>query len=408
MRASIVSLSTGESGESGESKAELAAAAAALERLLSLEVEPIEAANATAGAAFRFEPRAAARGGGASAPVEDDIANGLGEIADIGGRGVGLLTLGLEIGLGGLLSPFGLASFVLFALLMNIGEFGDSPYRFAAYAPTAAEGDYYRPRDFEYAPELPAPWADQVDESDAPPASGLRTRPPVMSVGGGGAGPRHHRRRSFAHGIAAFGLACCTGLPAGALPAECYNGVMEQRQFLGLDPFAPPCNEADMGPLPIYPIVAARRTLDALLADEASFRAAVRLGQSTGSLQLPPEISPSLFERIAANVGEQGAELRAAGQAYITAAYDANELFEFAQRFHAQGRGDVEVCEFVDKALAAARLSSDALRRVMLVLPANALEGTGAPMPSSPSAKALEWERAGDAVRAARARGSAQ
>ena len=232
-RASIVSLSTGESGESGESKAEQAAAAAALERLLSLEVEPIEAANATAGAAFRFEPQAAARGGGASAPVEDDIANGLGEIADIGGRGVGLLTLGLEIGLGGLLSPFGLASFVLFALLMNIGEFGDSPYRFAAYAPTAAEGDYYRPRDFEYAPELPAPWADQVDESDAPPASGLRTRPPVMSVGGGGAGPRHHRRRSFAHGIAAFGMACCTGLPAGALPAECYNGVMEQRQFLG-------------------------------------------------------------------------------------------------------------------------------------------------------------------------------
>jgi hypothetical protein len=91
------------------------------------------------GAGFRYDESPPA--------VPDDIAAGAVEAIDVGRRSLGLLALGAEIGLGGLLSPFGVASFALFGLLVGLGEFGDSPERFVARAPAAHEGTYYHPRE---------------------------------------------------------------------------------------------------------------------------------------------------------------------------------------------------------------------------------------------------------------------
>ena len=69
---------------------------------------------------------------------------------DVGRKGTGLLVLLADISVGGLLSPVGLASVALFALLYASGEFG-SPVPFVAEAPSASEGNYYTLR------ELPDP-----------------------------------------------------------------------------------------------------------------------------------------------------------------------------------------------------------------------------------------------------------
>ena len=98
-------------------------------------------------------------------------------------------------------------------------------------------------------------------------------------------------------GLMLFGPFGCR--PAASLPPECLNGVMERRQFLGLDPFAPPCDGPDPGPLPIYPVLAAKASVDGLLANKEEFRNLIRLGLPTGALQLPPVINMGLFERIA-------------------------------------------------------------------------------------------------------------
>ena len=137
----------------------------------------------------------------------------------------------------------------------------------------------------------------------------------------------------LSRGAAAL-LTFATSIPMSArsLPDECMNGLMEERQYLGLDPFAPPCDIVDPGPLPIYPILAAKNTVDALLAEEDSVRKLLRLGLPTGKLQLPPEINLSLFERISEALPAEAPALLAAAKAYTRDAYDCNELAEFCRR----------------------------------------------------------------------------
>ena len=153
---------------------------------------------------------------------------------------------------------------------------------------------------------------------------------------------------------------------------------MEERQRLGLDPFAPPCDIIDPGPLPVYPIIAAKRSVDLLLADQESFRNRVRLGLPTGELQLPDLVSPALFDRIAASVTD-GDAMRAASKDYFREAYDANEMLQFARAAKADGRPDQDVCALIDASIAAAQRSADALVRIVALLPAGAVASQGQP-----------------------------
>ena len=330
----------------------------------------LEASNRSIGGTFRFTAADAS----SSSPV-DDVAEGIGELVDVGRRTSGLLGLGLEIGLGGLLSPFGAGAFLLFFLLCS-GQFGDE--RFLARAPNAEQGTYYQPRELE---TYEAP-VDSMPEGDttAPYPTFVRARPPTMRI----APPdpdatASRRRRDVARATAALLALAATAvspLQSRALPEACLNGMMEQRQSLGMDPFAPPCDVVDPGPLPVYPIFAAQRTVEALLADATTFRSTARLGLPTGELQLPPTLSPTLFERLALAV-DDGAALSDAGRSYVMAAYDANELLEFAERTRRGGGGDGEVCEYVDRSIEAARRCSDALSRVVRLLPTSAVAAQG-------------------------------
>ena len=144
---------------------------------------------------------------------------------------------------------------------------------------------------------------------------------------------------------------------------------MEERQYLGLDPFAPPCDIVDPGPLPIYPILAAKNTVDALLAEEDSVRKLLRLGLPTGKLQLPPEINLSLFERISEALPAEAPALLAAAKAYTRDAYDCNELAEFCRRKKKAGGTDVEVAELAEGSLAAAKRCSASLAVIVALLP---------------------------------------
>ena len=58
-----------------------------------------------------------------------------------------VLGLGVEICVGGLTSPIGLAMIALFGLLVATGAAGDSPDRFVAQAPSASAGRYYERYD---------------------------------------------------------------------------------------------------------------------------------------------------------------------------------------------------------------------------------------------------------------------
>ena len=62
---------------------------------------------------------------------------------------------------------------------------------------------------------------------------------------GGGINVAGSRRRAVLRGVIGLAAGVAVARPAQALPAECLNGAMEQRQALGLDPFAPPCNDLD-------------------------------------------------------------------------------------------------------------------------------------------------------------------
>ena len=151
------------------------------------------------------------------------------------------------------------------------------------------------------------------------------------------------------------------------------NGVMEQRQAMGLDPFAPPCTDPapDRGLPPAYPLFVAKRAVEHLLQNEELFRNTVRVSAPTGSLQLPPEINPSVFTRWAERADAADAEAwRVAGRTYVRAAYDANELISFAYGRRSDKRAsDAQVIEYVNGALAACRKCREALDTVVPLLP---------------------------------------
>ena len=79
--------------------------------------------------------------------VQDDIAAGLDEAKAIGSSISGNFMLLVEICVGGLTSPIGLAMIALFGVLVVTGAAGDSPDRFVAQAPSASEGRYYERYD---------------------------------------------------------------------------------------------------------------------------------------------------------------------------------------------------------------------------------------------------------------------
>lgn len=192
-------------------------------------------------------------------------------------------------------------------------------------------------------------------------------------------------------------------LPATRTPAELLrgpssagpnsNGAMEERYTLGLEPFTNEYPDPDPEPsLPIFPILGAQRSLERLLSEEALVRKLIKAGMPTGDVQSPPVLSPLLFERLEARAADPAA-LREAARAYVRDARDADELFGFAQRSRrlgsqaeaAQRTGeaavrDAEVDGYLDKALLACELASQALARVVALLPrpANAAEQASA------------------------------
>ena len=154
---------------------------------------------------------------------------------------------------------------------------------------------------------------------------------------------------------------------------------------MGLQPFTDDSPDPDPEPdLPIFPILGAQRTLDKLLAEEVVFRSLIKTGLPTGELQLPPVIAPSLFERLASRVRDAEA-LREAGKCYVREARDADELVAFAMRSLSLGKQaeaekrvaeaasrEVELDEYLERAMAAAQRASLALARVVTLLPAKA------------------------------------
>ena len=359
-----------------------------LERLAALETPGAAAIDekdtSEAGPrSFRFAPPAEQQG--RAGQGRDDVADGIREIEDVASRGFGVLGLGVMLSLEGLMSPIGVAFFVVFAALLSSGQFGNSPVRFSTQAPSAADGTYYKLYDAEVRTDFTA--------SDADEAVWPRLR------GGSFTAEISTRRRSLL--VLAFVAAIGPPRTTSALPAECLNGLMEQRQYLGLDPFAPPCEQQGPGPLPIYPILAAQTTTDQLLENELEFRTRVRLGLPTGSLQLPPSISYELFTRIGEARPQQASALLDAAKEYTRDSYDANELYEFATKARREGRSDAEVStlpmcmraftphgtvptpvpcveqvsQYVDGALSAARRSATSLRRITALLPTPAEAG---------------------------------
>jgi hypothetical protein len=121
-----------------DERADLEAARASLERLVGED-----GADALDEGGFRF-----ARPPADEAVVVDDIASGLREVEDLASRSFGLARLGLTFWVDlPLARAFVVASLVGFALLCNMGAFGNSPMRFVAVAPSAEQGQYYVSRD---------------------------------------------------------------------------------------------------------------------------------------------------------------------------------------------------------------------------------------------------------------------
>jgi hypothetical protein len=210
-----------------------------------------------------------------------------------------------------------------------------------------------------------------------------------LRLRGGFAAPHGLRRRTLLVAVLvpfaalpAFAAASTTPLAERPAAGPDSNGAMEQRFNLGLPVFTTEYPDPDPEPsLPIFPVLGAQRTLDRLLSEEDQFRRLLKAGFPTGELQTPPIISPQLFERLEARATDVES-LREAARAYVRDARDADELLAFAQRSRRLGREaeaalrlgeaavrDAEVDDYLDKALLACRRSSQALGRVVTLLP---------------------------------------
>lgn len=119
---------------------------------------------------------------------------------------------------------------------------------------------------------------------------------------------------------------------------------------------------------PAFPVQAAQRGVDALLADEETFRAVVTMGLPTGVLQMPIRMEKGVFLNLELSVTDPTA-LRAAAEAYMQDAAKAEEYLTYAEG--AQLQGDSEsIRAYLDSAFAAAKRCQTSLQRVLAQLPA--------------------------------------
>ena len=114
---------------------------------------------------------------------------------------------------------------------------------------------------------------------------------------------------------------------------------------------------------PAFPIQAAQGGVDALLADEETFRAIVAMGLPTGSLQMPPRIEKGVFLNLELSATDPTA-LRAAAEAYTQDAAKAEEYLTYAEGAQLQGDNE-RIRANLDAAFAAVQRCKTSLQRVL-------------------------------------------
>jgi len=111
----------------------------------------------------------------------------------------------------------------------------------------------------------------------------------------------------------------------------------------------------------------AQRRIEALVADEESYRTCVALGLPTGKLQMPPMIQSSVFQGLELRATDL-AVLRAEASEYAVAASKAEELLTYAEGAQLE-KDDAAVRQNLDGAFAAVAKCKSSLERMLAVLP---------------------------------------
>lgn len=119
--------------------------------------------------------------------------------------------------------------------------------------------------------------------------------------------------------------------------------------------------------MPTFPLLDAQRRIEALLADEASYRTVVALGLPTGQLQMPPMIETSVLLGLELRTTD-AAVLRAAASEYAVAASKAEELLTYAEEAQLQ-KDSAAIRQNLDGAFAAVATCKASLQRMLAVLP---------------------------------------
>tara|TARA_B110001452_G_scaffold245710_1_gene230545 strand:- start:551 stop:928 length:378 start_codon:yes stop_codon:yes gene_type:complete len=119
--------------------------------------------------------------------------------------------------------------------------------------------------------------------------------------------------------------------------------------------------------MPTFPLLDAQRRIEALVADEESYRTCVALGLPTGKLQMPPMIQSSVFQGLELRATDL-AVLRAEASEYAVAASKAEELLTYAEGAQLE-KDDAAVRQNLDGAFAAVAKCKSSLERMLAVLP---------------------------------------
>lgn len=115
--------------------------------------------------------------------------------------------------------------------------------------------------------------------------------------------------------------------------------------------------------VPTFPLLSALQRIEALQADEATFRTCVTLGLPTGRLQMPPMLESGLFLNLELAAADPTA-LRAAAQAYTADALQANQYLAYAEAAQQQQEG-AEISKYLDAAFLAVERCSASLQRAL-------------------------------------------
>ena len=119
--------------------------------------------------------------------------------------------------------------------------------------------------------------------------------------------------------------------------------------------------------MPTFPLLDAQRSIEMLLADEATYRTVVALGLPTGQLQMPPMIETSVLLGLELRTTD-AAVLRAAASEYAVAASKADELLTYAEEAQLQ-KDSGAIRQNLDGAFAAVATCKSSLQRMLAVLP---------------------------------------